>query len=124
MTTQKTCCNINHSTGWPSRCTKPAKVERDGKHYCGVHDPVRIAEKNHKRNAEWQVKWDAEKAEHEAMKQKTSEQKRRADCYDDLLEALISARKLWGDYLPARSSNVMRSIRLVDAAIAKSTGAA
>lgn len=42
----------------------------------------------------------------------------------ELLEALISARKLWGDYLPARSSAAMRSIRLVDAAIAKATGVA
>lgn len=37
-------------------CSKPAKVERAGKWYCGTHDPVRVAEKR----AAQATKWDAE----------------------------------------------------------------
>lgn len=40
----------------------------------------------------------------------------------ELLEAIIAARKLWGDYLPAGNSNAMKAMKLVDAAIAKATG--
>lgn len=40
----------------------------------------------------------------------------------DLLDAIIAARKLWGDYLPAGNSNAMKAMKLVDAAIAKATG--
>ncbi|MCS3467123.1 hypothetical protein M2401_000844 [Pseudomonas sp. JUb42] len=39
----------------------------------------------------------------------------------EMLEALQAARKLWGDYLPAGNSNAMKAMRLVDAAIAKTT---
>lgn len=37
-----------------SPCGKLAKVERDGKPYCGTHDPVRVAEKRAARDAEWE----------------------------------------------------------------------
>ena len=86
-TPHKTCCHINCRTGW-SCCAKPAKVDRDGKSYCEVHDPVRIAQKNLEREAVWQAKWDADKSERQTIKQKALEQKHRSDCYDDLLEAL------------------------------------
>jgi len=35
-------------------CGKRGKVERGGKWYCGTHDPVRRAEKQKARDAEWQ----------------------------------------------------------------------
>jgi uncharacterized Zn finger protein (UPF0148 family) len=34
-------------------CNKPAKVERDGKWYCGVHDPKRRKQKDDARRAKW-----------------------------------------------------------------------
>jgi hypothetical protein len=37
------------------------------------------------------------------------------------LAALKAARDLWGDYLPPGSSNAMKAMKLVDAAIAKAT---
>lgn len=37
-------------------CAKPAKVERDGKWYCGVHDPAAKAERDAKRRAAWVAK--------------------------------------------------------------------
>ncbi|TFB40947.1 hypothetical protein [Pseudomonas sp. F01002] len=40
---------------------------------------------------------------------------------EELLAALQAARDLWGDYLPPGNSNAMKAMKLVDAAIAKST---
>ncbi|KTC43338.1 hypothetical protein AO265_40410 [Pseudomonas sp. ABAC61] len=40
---------------------------------------------------------------------------------EEMLAALQAARDLWGDYLPPGNSNAMKAMRLVDAAIAKST---
>ncbi len=52
-------------------CGKTAKVEREGKSYCGMHDPVRVAEKDAdraaKRDANWAVK-ERHWAESEAMR--------------------------------------------------------
>ena len=35
------------------QCANPGKVERDGRFYCGHHDPVRIAEKRAKQEIKW-----------------------------------------------------------------------
>lgn len=66
------------------RCGKRAKVERDGRHYCGTHDPA----KAEKRNAEWRAKFDAEQAARAAKELAQKEMERKADCFDDLLAAL------------------------------------
>ncbi len=34
-------------------CGKTAKVQRDGKWYCGTHDPERLEKKRAERNARW-----------------------------------------------------------------------
>lgn len=49
--------------GWRTsrRCTKAATVERDGKPYCGTHDPVRVAERREQSMAAWTMKMNAEK---------------------------------------------------------------
>jgi uncharacterized Zn finger protein (UPF0148 family) len=38
-------------------CTKLPKVERDGKWFCTIHDPVRNEERNKAREAKWQAEW-------------------------------------------------------------------
>jgi hypothetical protein len=38
-------------------CGKPGKVEVEGKWYCGIHDPVKVA----KRRANTEAKWAAER---------------------------------------------------------------
>ena len=51
----KTCDEKVRDKGmWPSYhdCKKKAKALRDGRFYCGIHDPVRIAERQAKRYAE------------------------------------------------------------------------
>lgn len=44
------------------QCSHEAKVNRDGKDYCGTHDPVRRKEKEAARNAKWDAEWEASKA--------------------------------------------------------------
>lgn len=86
-----TCCgDVWLSYRWV-KCTKTGKVERDGKHYCGIHDPVAIKAKKDKQHAKWKQEWDAEAAANKAKAAAAAEQKRRADCYDDLLGALQAA---------------------------------
>jgi hypothetical protein len=39
------------SGGWrQSHCMKSATVERDGKWYCGIHDPLKVQERNDKKH--------------------------------------------------------------------------
>ena len=48
-------CSATYFSGWSRyRCSKNAKVERDGKSFCTIHDPVRIEEKRDKRHKEYQ----------------------------------------------------------------------
>ena len=49
-------------------CTKPVKVERDGKHYCTIHDPARVAKKRAAKDAEWNAKWAKQNAERDTAK--------------------------------------------------------
>lgn len=66
-------------------CGKTAKVERDGKWYCGIHDPVRLAEKRAARDAEYDRRY-AENRKHQQLR----------DAAPELYEALRIARKLIG----------------------------
>ena len=63
------CCGTVFERGWPRKCSTRAKVERDGKWYCGIHDPVRVAAKRAERDAEYarkcterSAKWSMERA--------------------------------------------------------------
>lgn len=49
-------CSEKIWNGWGRnhyRCENKAKVERDGKPYCGVHDPEKRKKKDAERKAEW-----------------------------------------------------------------------
>lgn len=83
------CCNTKWTYGGYRRaCTKTAKVERDGKWYCGVHDPVARAEKAEARLEQWRTKAQADIKARAEKESAAAEQKRRADLYDELVEAL------------------------------------
>ena len=43
------CCARVHTSYGFSGCCKRASVERDGKRYCGTHDPVKVKERQEKR---------------------------------------------------------------------------
>lgn len=45
------------------RCLKPAKVQRDGKWFCTIHDPERVKSRQAKREATWDRTWEIESAE-------------------------------------------------------------
>lgn len=39
------------------QCRKTAKVQREGKWYCTIHDPIRIKEKSEQRDEKWNEEW-------------------------------------------------------------------
>ena len=38
------------------QCSRKGKFERDGKWYCGQHDPVKVAERRKKADVKWRAK--------------------------------------------------------------------
>ena len=52
------CCKDVATAGMafyrPKPCGNKAKVEVDGLHYCGMHDPSRVAAKRAERTAKWE----------------------------------------------------------------------
>jgi len=127
------CCEQVYSGSpyFPYTCGKTAKVERDGKHYCGIHDPVRRAEKQREKREAWDAEYEAKKQKLAKEKAEADEQKRRAGCFPDLLEALKEARRIVADSLEAFGEcdhsvgicncDMKRSIEASDAAIKKAT---
>lgn len=85
------CCGVVLYRGWPHSCAKTPKVERDGKWYCGIHDPVAKKEKDIKRNAKWERKWAQEKIDRENQANAMKQKDHRDSCFPDLLEALKDA---------------------------------
>ncbi len=57
MMEKHTCCDqIRRSPGWYIPCFKTAKYERDGNWYCGIHDPLKVKEREEKRAVKWLTK--------------------------------------------------------------------
>lgn len=104
-----------------SPCSKPAKVERDGKHYCTFHDPERVNARRAAKRAAMQARATARLAERDAEQARNNEIARRAECYQDLLAALQSSRELnaWAMECFGFDADLSGT----DAAIAKATGA-
>lgn len=44
---------VNIDMWHSSRCGNKAKVVVDGKHYCGIHDPIRIQAQDQKRSEKY-----------------------------------------------------------------------
>lgn len=85
------CCARVHASGGYVRghqCGKAAKVVRDGKPYCGLHDPVAVKERRAKSYAEWKEREAAKSAASAKAEAARAEMARRAGCFDDLLAAL------------------------------------
>ena len=57
MSETKVCCETVWQDHSRYPCGKRAKVERDGHWYCGIHDPVRRAEKHKARDEKWEKEW-------------------------------------------------------------------
>ena len=82
-------CEGHVFSGYRSRpCGKSAAHEHEGHWYCKTHHPPTVKAKDAARSAKFRAKLDAERDVAQAKKLAADEQKQRADCYDDLLEAL------------------------------------
>ncbi len=96
MTTEKQKCS---EIVWPAgafrghQCHNSAKVERDGKWFCGTHDPVAVIEKRDKKNAEFRAEVAARQKLQAEAAAKRNEQQRRAACFPELLEALKAIKE-------------------------------
>jgi hypothetical protein len=80
---QKACCErVWSKDRWPRQydCQKRATVERDGKHYCGTHDPEAVKRRNAKAEAKCAVRI----AEMDARFAARVERERRADAFEEL----------------------------------------
>ena len=85
-----TCCRVDWSLT-PKKCGKPAKVEREGRLYCGIHDPLRAAEKRDTRLAEWIAKAEKGRAEKAAIEL----QRQKAEAFDWLEAMFKKEREAW-----------------------------
>ena len=115
-----TCCEPMRAIGWGRSyaCGAKAKVERDGRWYCLRHDPVARKARADAKDAERRAAQQRLRERLNKSKAEAAEQKRRAECYDDLLAACrTAARYLSPEQFPG-------AVREVDAAIAKATGGA
>jgi len=88
MKTKHTCEGHVFHNYWSRPCGKSAAHEHEGHWYCKTHHPPTVAAKIAARSELLQAKWDAERGAARAKRLAADEQKRRADCYDDLLDAL------------------------------------
>ena len=100
-----TCCKqISYGYGFRTymkSCGKPAKVERDGKHYCGIHNPAREEVRAAARNARWEASREADRAAVLSRR----EEAHKAACFDTLvtaLETLLKRAELVMDQSPTK----------------------
>lgn len=79
------CSERIHSGGYyQSTCSRNGKVERDGKWYCGQHDPVAVEERRAARSR----RWDEEDARREAVRKEARIRRERADLCVTALEGI------------------------------------
>jgi hypothetical protein len=88
VTTEHTCVGRIWGGFSYYSCGKKAKHEHEGKWYCKTHHPPTVQAKTDARNERWEKQF-AEQRERIAQQEaQRAEQKRRADLYPELLEAL------------------------------------
>ena len=68
-------------TGWGHRypCTYKAKMQHEGKGYCGIHDPVKKAAREAER-----------KAKYDARLKRSDERQHKLDTWDGLYDTMMS----------------------------------
>src|SRR5262245_35553402 len=71
MTTTRGQCSARVPSGRTYyACMNRAKVERDGKWYCAIHDPERVKTKQAKWEADFQKRWDQQRADENAAEER------------------------------------------------------
>jgi len=112
------CCKIMaayylSSEGHP--CGKPAKVQREGKWYCGKHDPVKVAE----RQARVDTKYKAEVKDQEAFYAAKRLKDAKAEAFDEIVEALTNLLRVDDDWHGAVNSEMATAREDARAALAR-----
>lgn len=77
-----------NETHWPKPCTRKGVLEHDGKHYCKTHHPPTMEARRKASGQAIHERIAAELEEARVKRAAAVEQKRRADCFDELVEAL------------------------------------
>lgn len=91
IATQQCCVKVYPKERWgsfhPHPCAFKAKVEADGKWYCGVHYPAKVKAKDAARAAARVAEAEISRKHYEGIVEKN----RRANAYPKLIEALREA---------------------------------
>jgi hypothetical protein len=106
----KRCCERVFSSGTmhSRQCAHTAKINRGGRDYCTLHDPVRVEAAAEARRAAWAREWDD-----------ANKQGRLEGAAEDMLAALREARAWAQNEPPSRN---LPWERAVQTAIVKATG--
>lgn len=118
------------STVWSSsgfhsyQCSKPVKVVRDGKKYCTIHDPERVAakrqaerEKFAKESEEINKQWAYEKEMKENYPRLQAENKRLRSALEDC--KMFVSNKGWGTWPYMEGSDVYTDLENIKVIIEK-----
>lgn len=119
-----TCCGRMSLGGYRGAklCGVTAKFERDGRHYCGIHDPVAREAREDVKIAKRLAIWSAKNAAYDAGRAKQAELERRSGCFDDLREALEMALQIIAVQNGNLHDDTNQAQAIMKAAIAKSKG--
>jgi hypothetical protein len=110
---------VRTSDGWASyRCGNKAAYEHNDKHFCKRHHPPTVEAKQAAKHAAWNAEQDSKYANLKLAAEATTEQKRRADLYPDLLAALIGMVESYEH----EASAINPALLAAFAAIAAATG--
>ena len=71
------------------QCYRDAKVERDGKHYCTIHDPVRIEEKRKAKEDKWNKEFSERREKQEYKNSAAAYCKKKGLTFEQLNDALM-----------------------------------
>ena len=102
--TPRCCADVRDQGTWPSyhKCGNKGKVQVDGKWYCGIHDPAKIAE----RDARHKAKYDAEM-------DKWRKERRAFHCFDELVAVIEDGinRGIFDDRWLAKANAILAKAR-------------
>ncbi len=98
-------------------CSNTGKIERDGKFYCGIHDPIAVTARMNARNKKWDREWAEEDAARERNKTLSPETAR------ELIEAFeISIQYMPTDDEPGYVKEAYREARECRKTLSKAKG--
>ena len=98
------CCHTSWPGGWGRdevQCRHNASLEHEGKHYCKLHHPPTAQAKQEAKRAKWSAEVEADRTKRAAERAEAAEQKRRADCYGQLVGRVKELEEALREYMSA-----------------------